>query len=118
MLSKTTAAALAAAALLALAACSPAAPDLVGNWKASDGSPMKVVAKDGRCSGMYYSNGKPLDIGGGMTCSVSSKKDSAGRYSLVVSQPPNQATYSVAFDGDSKATVYAGSVALYTMTRQ
>lgn len=35
-----------------------------------------------------------------MSCSLSRQKDSSGRYSLVVSQPPNQATYTVSFEGN------------------
>lgn len=106
------------AVALSLAACSSAPPDLSGNWRANDGTPMKVVSKSGLCRGMYYDSGKPLDIGGGMSCSLSHQKDADGRYSLVVSQPPNQATYTVAFDGNDKATVFDGSKAIYTMSRQ
>lgn len=107
-----------AAIALSLAACSSGPPDMAGNWKANDGSPMKVISSNGPCTGMYYNAGKPLDIGGGMSCSLSQKKDSSGRYSLVVTQPPNQATYAVSFDGNDKATVYDGSTPIYTMTRQ
>ena len=106
-----------AAVAVSLAACSSAPPSLTGNWKSSDGTPMKVVAQNGLCRGMYYNAGKPLDIGGGMSCSLSGQKDSNGRYSLVVSQPPNEATYTVSFEGNDKATVYDGSKAIYTMTR-
>ncbi|GAB3283480.1 hypothetical protein GCM10027449_26560 [Sinomonas notoginsengisoli] len=110
---------LAAAAVAAsLAACSSAPPSLAGNWRSGDGTPTKVVSQNGACRGMYYDRGKPLDIGGGMSCSLSQSKDPNGRYSLVVSQPPNQATYTVAFDGNDKATVYDGSKAIYTMVRQ
>jgi hypothetical protein len=110
---------IAAIVLLSLTACG-GPPSLVGNWLADDGTGMKVIASDGRCSGMYYTGpGQPLDIGGGMRCSLSSKKDNRGRYSLVVSQPPNQQTLRVAFDGDDKATVYNSSgTLLFSMTRQ
>ncbi|WP_416417166.1 hypothetical protein [Paenarthrobacter aromaticivorans] len=73
---------------------------------------------DGRCKGMYYSGGKPLDIGGGMTCSLSDKKASNGRYSLIVSQPPNQASFQVEFSGSDSATVYSGGTKLFNMARQ
>src|SRR4051812_37117616 len=72
-----------------LSACG-GSPSLVGPWMADEGSGIKVVDSGGRCSGMYYNHGEPLDIGGGMRCSMGSKKDSHGRVSLVVSQPPNQ----------------------------
>lgn len=55
---------------------------------------------------MYYSGGKTLDIGGGMSCSLSDKKGSNGRYSLVVNQPPNQPTYQVEFKENDDATVF------------
>ncbi|MGJ3191246.1 hypothetical protein [Paenarthrobacter sp. FR1] len=103
---------------LAISGCGAAAPTLTGNWKADDGSGTKVIMSDGRCKGMYYSGGRPLDIGGGMTCSLSEKKGSNGRYSLVVSQPPNQASFQVEFIGENSATVYSGSNKLFTMARQ
>ncbi len=81
---------------------------------------MKVITSDGRCSGMYYLGPRePLDIGGGMSCSMSSNEDSNGRYSLVVSQPPNQQTLRVSFNGDDEATIYDSSGnRLFSMTRQ
>ena len=96
------------------------APSLVGNWQADDGTGMKVITSGGRCSGMYYLGpGDPLDIGGGMSCSMSSKKDSNGHYSLVVSQPPNQQTLTVSFNGNDEATIYDSSGdRLFAMTRQ
>lgn len=94
-------------------------PSLVGNWQADDGTGMKVITSDGRCSSMYYSGGEPLDIGGGMSCSMSSNEDSNGRYSLVVSQPPNQQTLRVSFNGNDEATIYDSSGnRLFSMTRQ
>ena len=78
-----------------------------------------VVHETGACHGMFYSGGKPLNIGGGMTCSLSEKKGPSGRYSLVVSQPPNQAAYEVEFSGNDAATVYDDSgVRLYSMNRR
>ncbi|MBT8162561.1 MULTISPECIES: hypothetical protein [Arthrobacter] len=101
-----------------VAACG-AAPSLAGNWKADDGTGMKVISSNGACSGMYYNGSTPLDIGGGMSCSLSDKKGSDGRYSLVVSQPPNQASYEVEFNGNDTATVYSSSGSrLYSMARQ
>ena len=94
-------------------------PDLVGNWQADDRTGMKVIRPNGACSGMYYSHGRPLDIGGGMSCSLSSNEGSNGRYTLVVSQPPNQATFAVAFDGNDSATVYdAAGTRLFSMDRR
>ena len=94
-------------------------PTLVGNWQADDGSGAKVVTSNGACQGMFYSQGKPLDIGGGMTCSLSTKALNGGKYSLVVSQPPNQASYLVDFSGNDSATVYdTGGGRLYSMKRE
>jgi len=111
--------------VFALSGCGGSgAPTLVGNWRADDGTGTKVITSDGRCSGMYYSRGEPLDIGGGMGCSLSSKKGSDGRYSLVVTQPLigdplNQETLKVSFDGDDEVTIYDSSgVRLFSMTRQ
>lgn len=104
--------------LLVLTACG-GSPSLVGNWHADDGTGMKVISSNGACSGMYYSRGEPLDIGGPMSCSISSKKGSDGRYSLVVTQSPNQQTLKVSFDGNDEATVYDSSGdRLFTMERQ
>lgn len=103
---------------VSMSACS-STPSLVGNWSPDDGSGVKVVTAEGPCQGMYYNGGKPLDIGGGMSCSVASEKGSDGRYSLVVSQPPNQASYSLDFTSKDAVTVYDSSgTAIYSMTRQ
>jgi hypothetical protein len=111
----------AAAGLIAISAALTGcggAPDLAGNWSADDGTGTKVINEAGACRGMFYSGGKPLDIGGGMSCSLSEKKGADGRYSLVVSQPPNQASYQVEFSGNDAATVYNGAGArLYSMKR-
>jgi hypothetical protein len=111
--------------LCGLSACGGGTPSLVGNWRADDGTGTKVITSDGRCSGMFYLGpGEPLDIGGGMGCSLSTKKGSDGRYSLVVWQPLigeplNQETLKVSFDGDDKATIYDSSGdRLFSMTRQ
>lgn len=71
------------------------------------------------CSGMYYNDGKPLDIGGGgTTCTLGSTKTD-GRFPLTVQQAMNSETLYVSFVSGSKATVYDGSGAqLFTMTKQ
>ncbi|MFC9352887.1 hypothetical protein [Arthrobacter sp. NPDC057013] len=102
---------------MTLTGCS-GAPELTGHWSADDGTGTKVINDAGACRGMFYSGGKPLDIGGGMSCSLSDKKGSNGHYSLVVTQPPNEASYQVEFNGNDSATVYDGSGArLYSMKR-
>lgn len=104
--------------VLTLAACG-GTPSLVGNWQADDGSGMKVISSSGACSGMFYSHGEPLDIGGPMSCSMGSKKDGQGRYSLVVTQSMNQETLKVSFRGKDEAIVYDSSGdRIFTMTRQ
>ncbi|HEY9327516.1 MAG TPA: hypothetical protein VIS09_04645 [Streptomyces sp.] len=82
---------------------------MVGTWKTLGSSSPKVFGEDGRCSGFYYNNGAPLDIGGPMTCTVSSTPDADDRYTLVVTQSPNQATYKVAFDTPDHALVYSST---------
>lgn len=106
--------------LLVLTACvGGRAPSLVGNWEADDGTGIKVVRSNGACSGlMYFGPGNPTDIGSGMSCSMSSKKDNDDRYSLVVSDSLQQVTLKVAFDGDDTARIYSSSGdLLLTMTR-
>ena len=94
------------------------ADDIVGNWSASDGTGAKIVTANGACQSMYYNGGKPLDIGGGMTCSFSKNKDSAGFHSLIVSQPPNQSTLKLKFINSDSVEVHDGSGrTLFTMTR-
>ncbi|MEV7132617.1 hypothetical protein AB0N24_06965 [Arthrobacter sp. NPDC093128] len=119
--SKTARAFYAAAGLIAVAAgltgCA-GTPDLTGNWAPDDGTGTKVINEAGSCEGMFYSGNKPLDIGGGMSCSLSDKKGSNGRYSLVVSQPPNRASYQVEFDGDDAATVFdVSGTRIFSMKR-
>lgn len=92
-------------------------PDaIVGMWAASDGSGIKIIDYGGACSGMYYNQGSPLDIGGPMSCALGSEQRSDGSYLLVVTQAPNQATYPVLFDGNT-FTLYSGDQSI-TMTRQ
>jgi len=82
----------------------------------SDGTGLKIIDGNGACSGMYYNNGSPLDIGGPMSCALGSQRRSDGSYLLVVTQAPNQASYPVVFDGNS-FTLYSGNQAI-TMTQQ
>jgi hypothetical protein len=90
---------------------------LGGTWTASDGETI-TFSDDGPCENAFYSDGKPLDIGGPMTCHLSSKPDSSGRYQLIVRQSPNKRTYLVEFTGDDKASVYTKNGELiYTITR-
>jgi hypothetical protein len=106
-----------AVGVLLMSGCGGGGGDIVGNWTPSDGSGMKVIASSGACQGMYYNQGKPLDIGGGMTCSYSQNADSAGMHSLVVSQPPNQETLKLKFVDADTVEVYSGSKLLFTMKR-
>lgn len=101
---------------LALAGCG-SDPSLVGVWQGDDGTGLKTVESDGRCSGMYYNAGEPLDIGGGMTCQLGEKRDD-GSYLLVVSQPPNERTYSVSFVDDDTAVLSDSSGTVVTLSRQ
>ena len=94
------------------------APSLVGTWTPSDGTAEKIFTADGPCQNAFYSNGKPLDIGGPSSCQLSSSKDSDGRYKLLVTQGPNRATYLVEFHGTDSASVYTSKgAALYDLTR-
>jgi uncharacterized protein (DUF2147 family) len=101
--------------VLSLAACSDSPPDIAGVWQADDGSGTKTIGDDGRCSGMYYNGSEPLDIGGGMTCTLGDKADADGRYTLVVRQPPNERTYTVEFPDDDTMVLTDVDV---TLTRQ
>jgi hypothetical protein len=90
----------------------------VGNWTASDGSGIKVFGEDGRCDGFYYNGREQLDIGGPMTCAVSANPAANGRYTLTVTQRPNQATYEASLDSSDHISVYADSgVPLYELSR-
>ena len=92
---------------LGLTACSSTETSIVGNWVDAQGKTATVL-EDGQCTGMYYSNGAQLDIGGGMTCSYSDG-------SLVVTQPPNQISYGVELETDTM-TLTSGSQTI-TMNR-
>ncbi len=108
-----TVAVLCAAVLTGCSSSGP--PSITGSWSPSDGTPTKII-QDG---GMYYSNGQPLDIGGGgMTCTLGSTMTN-NRYPLSVQQAMNSETLYVSFASSSQATVYDGSgKQLFTMTKQ
>ena len=90
---------------------------LTGAWTTADGLPI-TFTDDGACAGAFYSDGRPLDIGGPSTCQLSSTPDSTGRYKLRVIQGGNRATYSVEFQSAEKASVYDSSGQLaYSITR-
>ena len=91
---------------LALAGCG-GAPSIEGVWKPNDGSGLKTIRADGTCTGMYYSQGKPLDIGGTATCQLG-EKSSGGTYTLIVQQPPNSTSYTVSFDGQDAMSFDVG----------
>ena len=94
------------------------AASLAGTWTASDGSSAKVFNEDGSCENAYYNDGKPLDIGGPMSCHLSSAADSDGRYKLMVTQGPNRATYLVEFHGADAADVLEpNGTLLYSLKR-
>ncbi|WP_344846152.1 hypothetical protein [Kribbella ginsengisoli] len=82
------------------------ASTVVGNWTASDGTGSKSFSADGQCDGVFYDQGKPLDIGGPMSCVLSEKPDSNGLYTLRVTQSMNKATYKLRFDSKDHATVF------------
>jgi uncharacterized protein (DUF2147 family) len=114
---RVIAAGLACASLSLLGACSEAAPTIAGVWSPDDGSGTKTISDDGNCTGMYYSNGQPLDIGGGMRCTLGSE-ESDGQYALVVEQPPNRVTYEASFpDEDTMELSQSGEVVV-TLTRR
>ncbi|MEV5961486.1 hypothetical protein AB0L70_06955 [Kribbella sp. NPDC051952] len=85
------------------------ASTVVGNWTASDGTGAKSFSSDGQCDGVFYNQGKPLDIGGPMTCALSEKPDSNGLYTLRVTQSMNSATYQLRFDTTDHVTVFDSS---------
>ena len=67
---------------------------------------------------MYYNQGQPLDIGGGMQCMLGEKSED-GTYALVVSQPPNEQTYRVTFEGNDTAIVSSSTgQPIVTLERQ
>lgn len=101
-----------------MSACSASRPDFTGLWQADDGSGLKTVEADGRCTGMYYYRGAPLDIGGVMTCTLGDRSQD-GDYLLVVRQPPNEITYRLRFEGDDNAVLLDGAGSeIVALTRQ
>lgn len=96
---------------LLLAGCSTT-PSIEGVWQPDDGTGVKTIRADGTCSGMYYNQGRPLDIGNVATCQLSSSPGDDGSYTLVVEQAPNQASYGVRFNGDDQMTVDFGGTSV------
>ncbi|MEV6560257.1 hypothetical protein AB0M22_31375 [Nocardia sp. NPDC051756] len=92
---------------------------MVGTWSASDGTGTKTFnGSGGSCDGLYYHQGKPLDIGGPSTCVLSGKPDATGRYTLVVTQSVNRASYKVEFTSADHALVYdSAGTRLYELER-
>ncbi|MFI7285926.1 hypothetical protein ACIBRY_04580 [Streptomyces anulatus] len=91
---------------------------LAGSWAPSDDTGIKTFGDDGQCTGFYYNNGRPLDIGGPTRCSLSTRPDEAGQYTLTVVQSPNEAAYKVRFDGTDHALVYSSTgQKLYELNR-
>ncbi len=101
---------------LLLAGCSTA-PSIEGVWQPDDGTGVKTIRADGTCTGMYYNQGRPLDIGNVATCQLSSSPGDDGSYTLVVEQAPNRASYDVRFNGDDQMTVDFGRTSV-TLVRQ
>lgn len=103
MVRRALAGSVAVIASMTMAACQDATgsgdPDVYGVWVPDDGSGTKTIEEDGRCSGMYYNNGEPLDIGGAMVCTVGDVGDD-GEFTIVVEQPPNKQTYTAEFADD------------------
>ncbi|RSM70395.1 hypothetical protein DL991_37695 [Amycolatopsis sp. WAC 01375] len=92
---------------------------LVGSWRSSDDTGTKVYSGNGgSCEGFYYHQGRVLDIGGQMTCRISSQPDVNGRYTFQVTQKPNQASYKITFDSPDQATIYGSDGApIYRLSR-
>lgn len=91
----------------------------VGSWQPSDKTDTKSFSGNGgACEGFFYNQGAPLDIGGPMTCTISSQPDPNGRYTLRVTQKPNQASYKIRFDSSDQATVFSSSgTEMYRISR-
>lgn len=117
---RVTALVVSAAASCSLVACGSAGPpDHTGMWSASDGSGIKTLGAGGDCTGMYYNNRQPLDIGGGMTCDLSEEADEIGNYLMLVRQPPNERTYRVSFpDEDTMVLLDSSGGEIVTLIRQ
>ncbi|HLS75731.1 MAG TPA: hypothetical protein VK083_02925 [Nocardia sp.] len=92
---------------------------IVGTWTASDGTGTKqFTGNGGSCTGFYYGPDGPLDIGGPMTCSISSKPDAQGRYTLNVVQSMNRAVYGLVFTDTDHGVVFdTDGATLYEIER-
>lgn len=91
---------------------------LVGSWESSDSVSKTFTGNGGSCEGFFYSNGQELDIGGPMTCVLSSRPDADGRFTLKVTQEPNRASYKVIFESVDTVAVYSSAGALiYRLSR-
>lgn len=108
-----------AAVTLFVTGCSDAPPSPAGIWSPDDGTGVKQISSDGRCSGMFYLGpDDTLDIGGPMTCQFGTEPDGNGRYLLLVQQSMNSAQYRVEFEDSSTMTLFDGGQRLVTLTRQ
>jgi hypothetical protein len=86
---------------------------LEGMWSASDGS-TKIFGSNGLCQNMMAG-----PTGGSQTYVLSGTKDNNGRYTLVVSQPPNERTLYVNDSSENKVDVFDNSGnLLWTMTKK
>jgi hypothetical protein len=86
---------------------------LEGIWLASDGS-TKIFGSNGICQNMMN-----VTSSGSQTYVLSSLKDSNGRYTLQVSQPPNERTLYVKDSGEGKVDIFNGDEnLLWTMTKK
>jgi hypothetical protein len=86
---------------------------LEGIWLATDGS-TKIFGSNGICQNM-------MDVAnaGSQTYVLSSDKDSDGRYTLRVSQSPNERTLYVKDSGEGKVNIFdGGENLLWTMTKK
>ncbi|SUA44946.1 Uncharacterised protein [Nocardia africana] len=95
------------------------ASTLEGTWTASDGSGEKVFRGSGQqCRGFFYSDSKPLDIGGPMECDLSQKPDAQQQYTLLVTQSENHGRYKIKFEDRDHASVYdLSGTQLYQLAR-
>lgn len=103
--------------LLAAGGCGGGSMSFTGVWAPDDGSGLKIINSDGSCSGMYYNQGEPLDIGGSMTCTFSDGQ-SDGAYTVVVRQPPNETSYDVEVVDEDTMTLDLGGGSTVTLTRE
>lgn len=116
---RSTRAVLLAVGLLAFTCGCSSGPSMAGVWQSSDGTPLKTIDESGRCEGMYYHQGKPLDIGGSMNCALGSQADDSGHFTLVVSQGPNTTTYAIDFpDSDTAVLMDSGGTEIVTLERR